>query len=259
MLATPPSPPNLNDNGSDARTIIIGDVHGHYDGLLQLIDLLELTVADQVYFLGDLIDRGPKSFQVVEFVKSSGYQCLRGNHEELMIAACNQNQQDYMAFQLWASCGGRQTLESYDSPQQLQNHVEWFQTLPTFIDLGDLWLVHAGVDPERSLSQQTAQEFCWIRSEFHRMSKPFFKDKLIVTGHTITFTLPKVKPGQIAQGAGWISIDTGAYHPKSGWLTAYNPTHEQIYQVNVFSHESRIQPIKDMVTSINPSKVKIRF
>lgn len=256
MLTTTPTTPNhLHDNGLDDRTIIIGDVHGHYDGLLRLLDLLELKTADQVYFLGDLVDRGPKSFQVVEFVKSSGYQCLRGNHEELMIAACRKDTQDYAAFQLWASCGGRQTLESYETPEQLQSHVEWFQSLPTYIDLGDLWLVHAGVDPEMSLSKQTAQEFCWIRREFHRMSKPFFADKLIVTGHTITFTLPKVKPGQIAQGAGWIGIDTGAYHPKSGWLTAYDSTHELIYQVNVFSDKHRIQPMKDLVASINPSKV----
>ncbi|NJN24218.1 MAG: serine/threonine protein phosphatase, partial [Acaryochloridaceae cyanobacterium RL_2_7] len=234
MLTTAADTPAPFNRTPESRRIIIGDVHGHYDGLLSLIDFLELKAADELYFLGDLVDRGPKSAQVVEFVKSSGYPCLRGNHEELMIAACNQSAQDYSVFQMWASCGGHQTLDSYNSPDLLQEHVAWFKTLPTYIDLGDLWLVHAGVDPTKELEQQTAEEFCWIRSAFHKSSKPFFEDKLIVTGHTITFTLPQVEPGQIAQGIGWISIDTGAYHPKSGWLTAYDSTQAKIFQVNVF-------------------------
>ena len=176
-----------------------------------------------------------------------------------MIAACNQSEQDYSVFQMWASCGGRQTLDSYNSPELLQEHVTWFKTLPTYIDLGDLWLVHAGVDPRKKLEQQTAEEFCWIRSEFHKSSKPFFEDKLIVTGHTITFTLPQVKPGQIAQGIGWISIDTGAYHPKSGWLTAYDSTQAKIFQVNVFNNKSRTLDLEDAIACVNPKKVKVRF
>ena len=251
--------PLPSTSSQESRRIIIGDVHGHYDGLLSLIDFLELKVTDELYFLGDLVDRGPKSAQVVEFVKSSGYPCLRGNHEELMIAACNQSEQDYSVFQMWASCGGRQTLDSYNSPDLLQEHVAWFKTLPTYIDLGDLWLVHAGVDPKKKLEQQTAEEFCWIRTAFHKSSKPFFEDKLIVTGHTITFTLPQVKPGQIAQGIGWISIDTGAYHPKSGWLTAYDSTQSKIFQVNVFKDKSRTLDLEDAIACVNPKKVKVRF
>ena len=259
MLTTAADLPVPSDSQKESRRIIIGDVHGHYDGLLSLIEFLGLTEADQLFFLGDLVDRGPKSAQVVDFVKSKGYPCLRGNHEELMIAACNKADHDYSAFQMWASCGGRETLDSYESPDQLQEHVAWFRTLPTYLDLGDLWLVHAGVDPKKKLEDQTADEFCWIRSAFHKSSKPFFDDKLIVTGHTITFTLPQVKPGQIAHGVGWISIDTGAYHPKSGWLTAYDSTQSKIFQVNVFKEESRVLDLEDAIASVNPKKIKVRF
>lgn len=248
-----------SDAESVSRTIIIGDVHGHYDGLLKLIDLLALSEVDHIYFLGDLVDRGPHSCQVVEFVRNQGYACLRGNHEELMIAACNRERQDYVSFQLWASCGGQETLESYESPDLLQDHIEWFRTLPTYLDLGHLWLVHAGVHPDMKLEEQTSQEFCWIRQEFHRMTEPFFEDKLIVTGHTITFTFATVKPGQIAKGPGWIDIDTGAYHPKSGWLTAYDATHDKIYQVNVFSGDSRIRDLDEAIAPISPRGRRIRF
>ncbi|MEM9137190.1 MAG: metallophosphoesterase family protein [Cyanobacteria bacterium P01_F01_bin.42] len=248
-----------SDSQSTSRTIMIGDVHGHYDGLMKLMDLLAPTSVDRIYFMGDLVDRGPKSCQVVDFVKSQGYSCLRGNHEEMMIAACNPEQRDYTPFQFWSSCGGKETIESYDSPDHLRAHVDWFQTLPVFIDLGHLWLVHAGVHPKKAIEKQTAQEFCWIREAFHQMTTPYFPDKLIVTGHTITFTFPKVQPGQVARGAGWLDIDTGAYHSKSGWLTAYDSTHEQIYQVNVFEDRARIMPLEEAVAPVMPKSKKFRF
>ena len=64
-----------------SKRIIIGDIHGHYDGLMTLLEAIAPGRNDMVYFLGDLIDRGPKSSQVVEFVKNSPYQCILGNHE----------------------------------------------------------------------------------------------------------------------------------------------------------------------------------
>ncbi|MCM1983458.1 serine/threonine protein phosphatase [Lyngbya confervoides BDU141951] len=239
--------------------MVIGDVHGHYDGLMRLIDLIQPTSADELYFLGDLVDRGPKSYQVVEFVKSSGYQSLRGNHEELMIAACNPADHDFMAFQLWVTCGGRQTLESYSSSAQIQGHIAWLETLPLYLDLGDYWLVHAGVHPHKKLDQQTSEEFCWIRHEFHRMSRPYFEHKTIITGHTITFTLPNVGPGQVAQGTGWLGIDTGVYHPKSGWLTALDVLDQQVYQVNVFSHQTQVLALEAALASIYPQSLHTSF
>ena len=259
MPSNPTIEPMTSDSELAHRTIIIGDVHGHYDGLMMLMELLAPSQSDQIYFLGDLVDRGPKSCQVVEFVKRQGYACLQGNHEELMMTACNKERQDYMSFQMWSSCGGQETLESYDSPTLLQEHLEWFQTLPTYLDLGALWLVHAGVHPKMDIEEQTSHEFCWIRQEFHQITEPYFKDKLIVTGHTITFTFPHVKPGQIAKGAGWIDIDTGAYHPKSGWLTAYETSQDKVYQVNIYSGTTRILNLDEAIAPIRPRGSRLRL
>jgi len=66
------------------RRIVIGDVHGHYDGLMR-ITRGDRPGSDEVYFLGDLIDRGPQSAQVVDFVQSSSYHCLLGNHEQMLL------------------------------------------------------------------------------------------------------------------------------------------------------------------------------
>jgi serine/threonine protein phosphatase 1 len=241
-----------------ARRIIIGDVHGHFQGLKHLLSFLDLRQQDEVYFLGDLVDRGPESAQVVEFVRTHQYPCLMGNHEQMMLAALSGTDSDYFVMEGWLSAGGRTTLSSYRGLEtQLPIDLKWMATLPTYIDLGDLWLVHAGVNPDRPLEAQSSQEFCWIRKEFHQMREPFFADKLIVTGHTITFTFPDVAPGQIAQGAGWLDIDTGAYHPKSGWMTALDTTRQQVYQVNVFNELTRIRPLAEAITPIQPMKPRV--
>jgi serine/threonine protein phosphatase 1 len=238
-----------------SRRIVIGDVHGHYRGLQHLMMLLNLSDQDTAYFLGDLIDRGPESAQVVEFVRTHQYPCLLGNHEQMACMAFSSPTAESFAMDSWLAAGGRNTLESYRALEksQLKTDLAWFSTLPSYFDLGDFWLVHAGVHPRIPLEMQSEQEFCWIRQEFHQIQNPFFDDKTIITGHTITFTFPGVEPGQIAQGVGWLDIDTGGYHPKSGWITALDLGQQQVYQVNVFSGLERVRPLLEAVTPIKPS------
>lgn len=232
------------------RRIIIGDIHGHYRGLMGLLDLLTLQPSDRLYFLGDLIDRGPDSAQVMDWVKNSGHTCLLGNHEHLMLMAFPNGEPDYPAMQSWIHCGGQPTLDSYENLDAIKADVAWLATLPTHLDLGDLWLVHAGLNPRLPLEAQTEHEFCWIRKDFYKAKQPYFTDKLIITGHTITFTLPGIKPGQVAQGPGWINIETGAYHPDSGWLTALDIDQDQVHQVNVFSDETRVRNLTEAMMPI---------
>ncbi|MBC6424511.1 MAG: hypothetical protein GDA43_26470 [Hormoscilla sp. SP5CHS1] len=85
------------------------------------------------------------------------------------------------------------------------------------------------------------------------MQQPYFPDRLIITGHTITFTLPGVAPGKIASGCGWLDINTGAYHRKSGWLTGLYLTNSLVYQVHVFAGELRVLQLREAVTRVIPS------
>ncbi|MEB3213187.1 MAG: metallophosphoesterase family protein [Leptolyngbyaceae bacterium] len=243
---------------SQSRKIIIGDVHGHYDGLMRLMEAIAPASNDEVYFLGDLIDRGEKSAQVLDFIQSSGYISLLGNHEQMLLEAFPNGKVSTQALQTWLYSGGQSTVSSYDQPEQLLEKLDWIRTFPTHLDLGHIWLVHAGLHPELTLENQTRHEFCWIREPFHSSTKPYFPNKLIVTGHTITFTLPNVTPGKIARGKGWIGIDTGVYHPKSGWLTAFDATNNVVHQVHVFSHVSRTSDLEDVVTDIDPSQIRSR-
>jgi serine/threonine protein phosphatase 1 len=242
------------------RQIVIGDVHGHYNALQELLLAIAPVEDEEVYFLGDLIDRGPDSAKVVEFVMNSGYGCVRGNHEEMLLNILARKQEDDSDENLedliysWLYNGGQSTLASYNNNIPVE-HIQWLQTLPLYLDLGKVWLVHAGVAPELSLAEQDVAQFCWIRDEFHASHEPYFPDKLIIVGHTITFTLPGVEPGKIAKGRGWLGIDTGVYHPSSYWLTAVDITNYVVYQYN---HEAKIlrkMPLEEATVEIEPSAI----
>ncbi len=236
------------------RRIIIGDVHGHYETLMNLLEAIAPTSEDQVYFLGDLIDRGPDSAKVVDFVYENEYPCLLGNHELMLIDTIASDKVSSNLLQSWVYSGGYTTLLSYDHKIPAE-HIEWMQNLPLYLDLGDLWLVHAGVHPEMPIELQDVEQFCWIRDEFHAMTEAYFKDKLIIIGHTITFTFPGVQPGQLAAGQGWLDIDTGAYHPYSGWLTGLDVTNETVYQVHVKHKKVRTLPLAKATAFLEPGQI----
>jgi serine/threonine protein phosphatase 1 len=239
------------------RRIVIGDVHGHYDALITLLETIVPKSEDQIYFLGDLIDRGPKSAQVVDFVIENNYPCLLGNHEEMLLDVLGTGEVASDILQAWLYSGGNATIASYGNNIPPE-HIEWMKTLPTYIDLGDFWLVHAGVNPNLPLNKQTSEQFCWIREDFHSSTEPYFVDKLIITGHTITFTLPGVKPGKLASGIGWLDIDTGAYHPNSGWLTALDLNNELVYQVHTKDLSFRKMPLKKALDRVDIDKISAK-
>ncbi|GBF81984.1 metallophosphoesterase family protein [Aphanothece sacrum] len=236
------------------RRIVIGDVHGHYDTLLNLLDEIAPNEEDKIYFLGDLIDRGPQSQEVINFVKDNDYSCLLGNHEQMLLNTLGEGEIDSHQLQGWLYGGGYPTLLSYEHHIPI-DHINWLKSLPLYLDLGDIWLVHAGVHPTLPLEEQTTEHFCWIRDAFHSINEPYFPDKLIITGHTITFTFPGVLPGKLVSGAGWLDIDTGAYHPHSGWLTALDVTNEQVYQIHRKTKTKRVVPLSEAVVSIDPSSI----
>ncbi len=127
--------------------------------------------------------------------------------------------------------------------------------LPLYFDLGDYWLVHAGIDPNMPIEKQTSEEFCWIREPFHGHPERIFADKTIIVGHTISFTFPDVKSGNIAEGEGWLSIDTGVYHHSLGWLTVLELNELMVHQVNSFGKNYRCLPLDKVKTKIDPKKL----
>lgn len=238
-----------------SKRYVIGDVHGHYDALCSLFAQIGTNEEDDIYFLGDLIDRGPNSAEVVKFVMDNDYKCLMGNHEIMLLEALGSEQLSHQAFQSWLHNGGNATVMSYGNKMPPREQIEWIRGLPFYFDLEDYWLVHAGVDPHKPLHNQSSDQFCWIRQEFHRSNQAYFEDKTIVIGHTITFTFDGIEPGKIAKGEGWLGIDTGAYHHGQGWLTALELNESKVYQVDSFGKQFRCLPLDEAVQSINISRL----
>ena len=106
-----------------SRRIIIGDVHGQYDALLQLMEAIAPQENEPVYFLGDLIDRGPNSAEVVEFVRQHRYRCLLGNHEQMLLEVLGSQKLMGEMLPAWLYSGGHATLVSYNHKIP-QDHID---------------------------------------------------------------------------------------------------------------------------------------
>ena len=228
--SAPVTPPSLP---SGRRVYAIGDVHGRLDLLGPAIEAVRLDLAAVpverafLVFLGDLIDRGPASREVLEMLRLAHWGeitpvFLLGNHEEAMLAAYDG---DLGALRNWVGFGGAETVESYGVPPVLLLREDWrgyWQSVraavpPEHIDflrgfydqfaLGDYLFVHAGVRPRVSLEKQDPRDLRWIRDEF--LLCPDYHGKVVVHGHTVA-DAPELLGNRIG-------IDTGAY--RTGRLT----------------------------------------
>lgn len=217
----------------DTRVYAIGDVHGRCD----LLDALLARIADErarapvgtvhLVMLGDLIDRGPQSAQVVERLLATPdgvdeMHLLMGNHEEALLEILDGAHSQLPG---WIRYGGEQALQSYGLEDASifgdrealvakihagipASHVRLFRSMVDYVQIGDYLFVHAGIFPGRPLDQQQAHDLRWIRDEF--LDDESDHGVIVVHGHTITRDVD-CRPNRIG-------IDTGAY--ASGVLTA---------------------------------------
>ena len=216
------------------RAYVIGDVHGRLDLLEDLLAKIHAEMQHRpsrktlLVFVGDLIDRGPSSSEVIERLRTyrrPGIQpvFLLGNHEEVLLRIVGG---DESLIASWLQFGGLQCLESYGvdvsklrgrSAQQVieivraaipANHVEFLESFIDSCRFGDYLFVHAGIRPGVELELQSQADMRWIREPF------LFDDTdhgfIVVHGHTIS--------EEVEDRPNRIGIDTGAY--RTGILTA---------------------------------------
>jgi serine/threonine protein phosphatase 1 len=198
----------------------VGDVHGRADLLMGMLAQIQDHVAHlppntrtEVVMLGDYIDRGSQSAQVLDLlsigvVPTLRLRCLRGNHETMMIAAL---QDPHCALvDRWLLNGGVETLASYglrrDQVAMLDQvlpslHRRFLKSLASSYSCGGYFFVHAGVDPRQPLTAQNEEALMWIRDPFLTHQGDF--GQVVVHGHTIV-EAPQALPNRIA-------VDTGAY------------------------------------------------
>jgi len=201
----------------DSITCVIGDIHGCHTSLTLLLQKV-LHRADTFVFLGDYVDRGPNSREVVATVLSLQRThrhviALMGNHDFLFLQYL-MGQDSSLFFQV----GGRQTLASYglsppSDPDEIARiippeHLAFLRNLPLHWEDQHAIYVHAGLQPGCHLSQQTPQWCLWARDQFVHTTHEFGKP--VVFGHTV-FSEPLLTSNKIG-------IDTGAVY--GGRLTA---------------------------------------
>ena len=166
---------DLQGRLDDGRKIwAIGDIHGHLGTFRALIHRLKLDPEDRVVCLGDMIDRGPDSAGLVEFIRSHPQIiCLKGNHE-LMAMTSLQEDGSVELWRPWLERGGRSTWGSYivrahgdlyEAKKQFANDLMWMDNLPNHIVLDNLRLVHAGYDPRMPLDMQGDKELCGFEND----------------------------------------------------------------------------------------------
>ncbi len=114
----------------------IGDVHGCIFTFERLVSRLPKDA--KLVFVGDLIDRGRYSKDVVEFVRQSGSLCVMGNHEYMMI----KRKQSSVDDKLWREYGGEATLASYEDAGLMKEHEAYLKKLPLYLEIGDRFITH---------------------------------------------------------------------------------------------------------------------
>lgn len=191
------------------RILAISDIHGELDLFEELLLKAKYdTMQDQLFLLGDYIDRGPSSCGVLNLVgelQTKGARVLLGNHEALMLKACRSGHPK--SWNHWVKlCGGHATLASYgyqlvDFKEAIENHTlpSFIQTLPKleehlqlietfniYIELEDVIFVHGGVVPGVAMTETDPMQFLWIREQFHA---GYQGEKTVIFGHTPTYKL----------------------------------------------------------------------
>lgn len=169
----------------------IGDIHGCYKEINTLINKLVLKNEDQLIFLGDYIDRGLNSKQVIDFLieldKKHNCIFLRGNHEQMFLDFIKKPTIE----NIFIYNGGHKTLKSYQNGKNWDipdEHVKFLNNTKLWYETDDYFFVHAGV-PNKSLNEITKEDediLLWVRDEF--LNNEGFFEKMIIHGHTPTKT-----------------------------------------------------------------------
>lgn len=216
---------------------IIPDIHGCAKTVKILLEnLLKISKEDELFFLGDYIDRGPRGKDVIDYLmglQESGYNihCLKGNHEDYCIRAWEADQKFHLfksdVQKLWENVGATETYKSFggkrprDIPEQ---YIEWMRKLDYYYELEDYILVHAGMNFKAKNPFEDLNSMVSVRSFKVDFAKT--NGRRIIHGHIpvdysfIDHVIHNPK------GYDFIALDNGVFctdKPGMGNLMAFNP------------------------------------
>ncbi len=194
----------------------ISDIHGCPKTFRLALSEINLQPTDELFLLGDYIDRGPDSLGVLEMIwdlEDSGQNlvCLRGNHEEMVLDYANGKRGRYS----WAP-----------PPAIKQQTIDWFAALPHYHETPGYILVHAGLNFRSKDPLQEKHAMLWERYWYDDMifNPDFLGDRIIIHGHTPADML-QIKAGIRHMSRNkYACIDSGCSQVKEGmgYLTVLN-------------------------------------
>ena len=187
------------------RVITIGDPHGCFNEVMQLLKAFEWKMAQDILVFSD---RGPDIYKLVNFVRYiDNVYCAEGNHEN-RIKRWLRGSPVHIGVQHW------RTIDCFkfelESPRRKQELTDWFESLPQMIQIADsAYVVHAGIKPYISIENQEADDCLWIRSadaagnmkwwDWHRGPDA----PTILFGHSVTLTA-HIAPGVLSLDGGCV-------------------------------------------------------
>ena len=232
------------------RKIAVSDIHGCSKTFHALLfDQIKLTQEDELYLLGDYVDRGPDSKGVLDMIlklKEDEYQlhCLMGNHELMMLNAWK----DYEDMSVWLMNGGETTMNSFgveDVEDVDEKYIDLLSSFSYYLEVENYILVHAGLnfgtqsnvhDPKflwKVLQPfKDRKSMLWIRDWYEDIDLDWLRGRVILHGHT-----PLRETDIRMMQMGWselpvLDIDNGCFatfQPGMGQLCAFDMTYKQLY------------------------------
>ena len=189
---------------SERRYFVVGDIHGCYLKLRKMLELLDWTPggSDFLIFLGDYIDRGPQSYEVIDTLaelaqRAPNIVTLMGNHEEVFLQYIS----GLVSPPPLHGEGLSAAVRNFSGHNKLTaDHLRFLRGLPPYFETNQHIFVHAGLQPGLPLTSQSLEDMLWIRDEFLMSDYDFGRQ--VVFGHT-PFKQPFIAPGRLG-------LDTGA-------------------------------------------------
>jgi len=208
---------------------VIPDIHGCAKTLQALVeDLIQPSKHDWLYFLGDYIDRGPSSKEVIDYIvylqkEQYNIRTLMGNHEDFLLKALEEEsnlksilglKQKNRKKEEWFYHGGTDTMKSFklanlkDFPVE---YLEWMKNLEYYIELDNFFLVHAGFNFKLENPFEDKSSMLWIRE--YDIDNEKTGNKRIVHGH-VPVSLEFIDMSINNNTYRFIDLDNGSYMTK---------------------------------------------
>lgn len=210
---------------------VTSDIHGDFVRYQRLLETINLTAKDALIILGDVVDRGDQSMEILlDVMKRENFFMIVGNHEQIALACLRTLHQEIteesiddveensieMLTEWLYGLGGQGTLDGFAklSADDKVAVLDFLDTLPLYeefkVNGQEFLLVHGGLGnfaPDKDIEDYTEDELIWERID---CSKQYFPDKIVVTGHTPTANIAEnPKPNFIYHGNNHIAIDCG--------------------------------------------------